>query len=309
MTPLSPPLRIFRRLPLLTLLALVVWLPVQASQAKPVPKPQLTDRVVVMGASLSAGLGLCKELEVATPFARLVDAALPQRGTDTLNLGYNPFFLSPEHNGRFLMDQAVAYEPTLVFAADFLFWYGMSFRWRGPEDRLRGLEAGLKQLERLSCPIIIGDYPDVRRALNGRHEVLKGPIVFPSMIPDESTRAAMNQRVREWAAGRTNVLLVPISQYLQGFGEGTPMKLPKDQVLQGEIADVLQVDLLHPKLNACLALLLVSLERVQQAGWGLTDDQVRWSMPELKAEVLRLTEPKRQRALERRRHRAKLAGR
>ncbi|MEZ5974964.1 MAG: hypothetical protein R3E96_09030 [Planctomycetota bacterium] len=33
----------------------------------PAPRADLLDRVVVMGASVSAGFGLCKDLEVATP--------------------------------------------------------------------------------------------------------------------------------------------------------------------------------------------------------------------------------------------------
>lgn len=275
---------------------------------EPAPRA-LTERVVVMGASLSAGLGLCKELEVATPFARLVDAAWVDPQPETLNLGFNPFFLSPRYNGRMLMDQAVAHDPTLVIAADFLFWYGMSFHWDREQDRLQGLEAGLRELERLSCPIVIGDYPDIRRALQGRHEILKGPIVFPSMIPDESTRAAMNARVREWAAERDHVVLVPISEFLEALGQGEPMLLPHGQTLEGPMDRILQVDLLHPKLDACLALLVTVMDQIVRADWGLREDQVRWSLPALRAQVFRLTEPKREAALARRRYRAELAGR
>ena len=270
----------------------------------------LTDRVVVIGASLSAGFGLCKELEVATPLSVLVDAALVDDGrAPSLNLGNNLTFWNPMYTGRYMMDRAVAAEPTLVIATDFLFWYGMSFRWWREEDRLKGLEEGLRQLERLSCPIVIGDFPDVRRALNGRHEITKRPVVFPSMIPEETTRAAMNQRVREWAAERDQVVLMPLDRFLAALGNGQPMPLPKGQSLQGSIEDILQVDLLHPKLDACLALVLNVMDGLVKADVGLAEDRVRWSLTELREQVMRSTAPERAASLASRARRAKLAGR
>ncbi|HPF15812.1 MAG TPA: hypothetical protein PLJ12_16225, partial [Planctomycetota bacterium] len=63
-------------MPSLLLALLCLFLaPTPQGDTKPT-SPGLLDRVVVMGASVSAGFGLCKELEVATPLSVLVDSAL-----------------------------------------------------------------------------------------------------------------------------------------------------------------------------------------------------------------------------------------
>ncbi len=249
----------------------------------------LLDRVVVMGASVSAGFGLCKEIEVATPLARLVDSAIVHPKAPALHLGENLFFLSPEYTGKHLMDQAVASQPTLVIAVDFLFWYGMYWRLPDAEARMQALELGLAQLERLSCPVVIGDFPDIRRALQGRHEVTKRPVVFLSMIPSETSRAAMNARVNEWAQARENVAVVPLSAFLNELASDEPLILPGGQVLQGSIAEILQVDLLHPKLAGCQALVLVVFEAISRKDWGLDLSRIRWSFATMRENLWELT--------------------
>ncbi|MCB9909700.1 MAG: hypothetical protein H6829_05465 [Planctomycetes bacterium] len=292
---------------LLALLCLFLA-PTPQGDTKPT-SPGLLDRVVVMGASVSAGFGLCKELEVATPLSVLVDAALVDAPHETQNLGENLLFLGPIYTGHYLAQQALEAKPTLLIAVDYLFWYGMFWRWDSGEERLAGLERGLKELERFDCPIVIGDFPDVRPALKGRHEVTKGPVIFPSMIPSEPVRQAMNDRVRAWAAAHDNVVLVSLADFLQQLSQGEAVPLPEGQSLQGTIPEILQVDLLHPRLAGCQALVLTIFDAVRKAGWGLDPARVRWSMAAFHEAVEARTQAKREAALasrERRRERAGL---
>ena len=280
---------------ILSLFLLAFASPAQEKKAAPGPA-KLLDRVAVMGASVSAGFGLSKELEVATPLAKLFDAALIDPPTETQNLADNLFFLGPFYKGKELTDRAIKSDPTLVVAVDFLFWYGMYYRHQKPADRMAGLERGLKQLERLDCPVVVGDFPDIRRALKGKHEVTGRPVVFPSMIPAEETRAAMNTRVHAWAAKRKNVVLVPLSTFLDDLATGKPLVLPQDQAFAGKVEEILQVDLLHPKLRGTQALVLTILDKVAQSGLAIDRENIRWSMDDMAKKLWQLTEDKREKA-------------
>ncbi|MEZ6003575.1 MAG: hypothetical protein R3F33_05250 [Planctomycetota bacterium] len=259
----------------------------------PAPRADLLDRVVVMGASVSAGFGLCKDLEVATPLADLWNAALVDEPRPALDLGQNLFFLNPVFTGARLAQTAAEAQPSLVIAVDFLFWYGMSFRWYGEESqRLVGLELGLKELEKLDCPLVIGDFPDVRRALHGTYEVTGRPVIFRSMIPEEETRAAMNERVRAWAAERPNVVLIPLAQILEDMATGQPMVLPGGQQLVGTPEEILQQDLLHPRLPATEGLVLKVLDALRESGLGLDPGRVFWSLEEVHAALMKDLAPR-----------------
>lgn len=128
------------------------------------PRPQptvLLDRVAVIGASATCGFGV--QTAVEGPFgpttapadlATAIRAVFDMHGPVNKQCSFF-FFSNPMTVGPTLMDAALESDPTIVFALDYLFWYGYGSRdvhgqpIAGNEAaRLELLEAGFKQLER-----------------------------------------------------------------------------------------------------------------------------------------------------------------
>src|SRR3989442_23267 len=120
-------------------------------------------RIVMVGASASAGftesepLGGPKTLRYR--LSGYLDAALLVAHEPVQNLANAMFFIQPEAAGRYQIDQAIKASPTLVVGIDFLFWFCYG---EGPtdKDRLQRFEKGLKLLETVLCPLVLGDIPD-----------------------------------------------------------------------------------------------------------------------------------------------------
>src|SRR5207247_465117 len=126
-------------------------------------------RIVMVGASASAGFTESEPLGgPKTPqyrLSRYLDAALLAAHEPVQNLANSMFFIQPEAAGRYQIDQALKARPTLVVGIDFLFWfcYGED---PTDKDRLQRFEKGLKLLEAVQCPLILGDIPDASGASN-----------------------------------------------------------------------------------------------------------------------------------------------
>jgi len=185
------------------------------------------DRVAVLGASVSAGFG-------GAPVGQLLDESLSgehqvQSVADTF------FYMSPFEKGRDQVQRAAALDPTAVFALDTLFWF--VYVSASAEQRLARLEHGLEQLEAFSAPLLVGDIPHMRDA----HPVM----IAPEAIPPPEQLARFNQRIREWARPRTNVYVIPFSDWVGPLLRGeevviTPGKPPEPS------AALMTFDKLHP---------------------------------------------------------------
>src|SRR5262245_51148811 len=162
-----------------TALALLVPLfllaPRQDGQAKPAHAPNLVERVVVIGASMSAGFG------TAHPFADALDASLRAPHRQVATFASELFFTEPLVRGRQEIAAAQDAEATLVVGIDFLFWFGY-----GAQDadgraidreaqRLELLEKGLGYLSELDCPLVLADFPDMTASL--------GKMLAPEQMP------------------------------------------------------------------------------------------------------------------------------
>src|SRR5262245_18863259 len=119
-------------------------------------------RIVMVGASASAGFTESEPLGgPKTPQYRLscyLESALVAPHEPVQNLANAMFFIQPEAAGRYQIDQALQARPTLLVGIDFLFWFCYS---EGPtdKDRLQRFERGLKLLEAVPCPLVLGDIP------------------------------------------------------------------------------------------------------------------------------------------------------
>src|SRR6266498_5629682 len=148
--------------------------PPKAASASSKPKASAATkspwaRIVMVGASASAGftetepLGGPKTLQYR--LSRYLDAALLAAHEPVQNLANAMFFIQPEAAGRYQIDQALKAKPTLVVGIDFLFWFCYG---EGPtdKDRLQRFEKGLKLLEAVQFPLVLGDIPDASGASN-----------------------------------------------------------------------------------------------------------------------------------------------
>ena len=240
----------------------VLWLcPIAPAQAADAPAEPLTARIHVVGASLSAGTG--NSLELVTPkdvrFGRFLAAALPAEGVRVEDHGDMWFFMEPARKGEKQVDAALASSPTLVVALDFLFWYGYGDGFRSDDDRLANLERGLAQLDRFTCPIVIGDLPDIRVALGGKGP-LGTPLVTPEMIPREVALTRLNVRIAEWMAQRPRVAQVPLAPMLARMQAGQELTLRGNTWQPTAISEVLQGDLLHPTTRGTIWVTLATLD-------------------------------------------------
>ena len=130
---------------------------------------RLWQKIVLVGASASAGFTVSEPLggtnTARLRLSRYVDSAVIVPHAPALNLANALFFFQPESAGREQMSRAFQEQPSLVLGVDFLFWFCYG---KGTNDaeRLRRFEVGLKLLEPVTCPLVLGDIPDASAAVN-----------------------------------------------------------------------------------------------------------------------------------------------
>ena len=166
------------------------------------------ERIAVIGASVSAGFASPK-------LASLLAEQLPDSAVgDFADL---QMFRAPRRSGAEQIEQARAFEPSAVFAVDFLFWYvygsGMEL-----EERRAALAGGLTALDRLDAPVVVGDLPDVRGAAEW--------MIAPSAVPSAGELDALNRELRAWAAAREQVIVVPLAAWVAQLRAGGEIAVP-----------------------------------------------------------------------------------
>ena len=130
---------------LLSLALLACQSPVALPPSPETAAPQLA-RIAVVGASASRGFGLSLELEVDCSLSPFLDAALTLAHEELLNLSDGMMFSDPSSKGAEQLEEASAFAPSLLIAADFPFWFGYGGWNSSLEQRLARLDRGL-QLE------------------------------------------------------------------------------------------------------------------------------------------------------------------
>ncbi len=244
----------------------------------PAAKPPW-GRIVMVGASASAGF------TEAEPFGgpktlqhRLslyLDAALLAAHEPVQDLANAMFFLQPEAAGRYQIDLALKARPTLVVGIDFLFWfcYGED---PSEKERLQRFEKGLKLLENVQCPLVLGDIPDASGASND--------MLPADQIPSAATMSAANRRLKEWAAGRRQIVIVSLSGFMRTAMADQALTIHGHIVPAGKTRELLQSDKLHPSALGSAVLALAILDAVQSKWPAPSTAEIRWDPKE----VLRL---------------------
>jgi len=218
----------------------------------------ILKRIVMIGASATSGFTNQEPFGgTNTQFLQLnryVDAAIPAPHESVQNLSSAFFFTNPQKYSETQMARALKADPTLVIGLDFLFWscYGQG---SNDVERLTRFEQGLKLLENLPCPLVVGDLPDASGAV--------GKILSAKQMPSSNALATANARLATWAAPRTNVFVISLANFMRTAAQDEPLAAKHNTFAAGTTRRLLQEDGLHPTTAGCSVLALAILEAVE----------------------------------------------
>lgn len=246
----------------------------EAEAAEALPAP--LQRVAVIGASATCGFGV--EAQTQGPFATttvpadlgtVVQAMMPDGSTVTRHCSIF-FFTESVTVGPSLMTDALADDPTLIVAIDYLFWYGYGSRDADAgaideeSDRLALLEKGLKQLERCTCPVVVGDFPNMEDAV--------GKMLSVGQLPRPATLKKLNERLRAWAKEHDNVVVAPLAELVESMKAGKEVRIGKEVWPAKTMKDVIQPDQLHPTVDGLVLMAQLALHEVDEASDAIDVD-------------------------------------
>jgi hypothetical protein len=248
-------------------------------------------RIVMIGASATAGF---TESELfggpqtaQYKLSRYVEAALIGPHEPVRSLASTLLFLQPETEAQREIDLAKEAKPSMVIGVDFLFWfcYGEG---RTDQERLARFEKGLKLLEAIPCPLVIGDIPDASGALNR--------MLGPEEMPSTAAMAAANRRLKEWASARRNVAIVPLSSFMRTVIANGALSIHGRTLPAGKTGIFLQNDRLHPSAPGCAVLALMALDSFQSRHPEVAASEIRWDPQEVFRRGYNSSQPPNQRS-------------
>ena len=240
-------------------------------------------RIVVIGASASAGFTLSEPFGgTNTAKCKLnpyLDAAIITPHAPVKNLATALMFLNPESFGPMQIEAATNARPTLVIGLDFLFWfcYGDG---RTDADRAQRFETGLKLLEQIPGPLVIGDIPDASAATNTG-------IISASQVPSNAARRAANQRMQKWAAAHPQVAVVPLAEFMRATMADQAVALHGQMLPAGQTRALLQADQLHPNPRGAVTLTLGILEALSSKHPEFSTNEICWDREKVFREGLK----------------------
>lgn len=237
---------------LLALLIACLFLP--ACTAAPLARP------AILGASASAGFGCETTGPDGKPY--LVDmesvyhAAVPGLRPRPVFLADASFYTRPRQAQTEQIDAALAANPSVLIAIDYLFWSVYAYRDKAmtPEaieqDRHDALQKALAQLNRFHGPIIVGDIPDMHASV--------GHMLSEQNVPPHNQLEDFNRTITTWAAARpanAPAIIIPIANLGRAVESHTGLSTTYQTFTPEQAAELLQPDHLHPT-PAGLAVLL-----------------------------------------------------
>lgn len=234
--------------------------PSPAPAAAPGPAPALYRKVFLIGASVSAGFCTDEALGGSrTPefrFRNYLDAALTGAHEPVVSEASKLLFFDPGKSLGKQVEAANAAQPSLVLGLDALFWfcYGSG---QTSDQRLAHFEEGLKLLEKIDLPLVVGDLPDASRAVGG--------ILSQDEMPEPEILVRCNQRLKSWASGRPNVVLFPLAEMMKATGAGEEFTFAGRTWAKGKSGELLQGDHLHPSPAGLAALAVATLQAADPA--------------------------------------------
>lgn len=228
-------------------------------------------RMAMIGASVTAGFTFSEPLggsnTVQFRLSRYIDASVIAPHSAVENFGNALFFLRPEPLGRAQVRQALDANPTAVIGIDFLFWFCYGDK-MDDAARMQRFESGLKMLEEIRCPLVLGNIPDASAAAN--------VILSPEQIPSAAVRSAANQRLREWASSRSNVRVIDLAGFMSAAIANRSLTIRGYTWPEGRTRAFLQTDHLHASKQGCAALALAVNDAILSLCPKASAEAVRW---------------------------------
>lgn len=179
------------------------------------PGPALpTERIAIVGASVSAGFG-------GTPFGDAFGQATKRcpgtsatkgsRCTEAVESWANALlFRDPAGETHAQLDKAIAFHATTVVAIDLLFWHVYNSR---------NVDAGLAELDKVLATgawVIVGDVPLITTA---------SELLLPkAAIPSRAELDAANAKITAWAQ-QDHVVFVPLAEWTAPLRAGGDVEI------------------------------------------------------------------------------------
>jgi hypothetical protein len=219
-------------------------------------KPITLERVAVTGASVTAGWGL-QTPPIKGDFGgypinlkHIVDAMILAPHEEVAYFGEQMFFTRPVVYGSKLIEEITEYDPTLIVAVDYLFWFAYgNVGIAGEKYRINKFKEGLSILENIQSHLIIGNIPDVRKAI--------GKVLSASQVPTVETIRKMNNMLRSWALLHPNVKVLNVYELYKALLDDATLTTSSYTWPAGSQEKLLQKDMLHTTFEGTVAASLV----------------------------------------------------
>lgn len=225
-------------------------------------------RLGVLGASVSDGFG-CRLRE--TREDGVYEGTFRMATMLQLVCNDRPLQIEDRADGRMFLgvkkvggDAAAAVkkaEPQAVIALDYLFWYCYGLHGtKEPEQaeaaRLAKFEQGLAELAKFDVPVVVGDIPDMSRAV--------GKMLVASQMPPLASIAAANARLSAWAKEHSDVRVVPLSKMIQQLHDEKVVEVAGKRFAATAEQPLLQRDELHATPAGLAAIACVLVDELAQ---------------------------------------------
>ncbi len=241
----------------------------------------------MIGASASAGFVLSEPFggtnTAKCKLSHYLDAAIIAPHAPVKNLATSLMFMNPDAFAPMQIEAATNARPTLVIGVDFLFWfcYGDG---RTDTDRAQRFEQGLKLLEQIPCPLVVGDIPDVSAATNTG-------IISSEQVPSAAARAAANQRLKAWSAAHPQVSVVPLAEFMRATMANEAIKLHNGTLPAGKTRALMQADQLHPNPRGAAVLTMGILDALVSKQPKFSAQEVNWDTEKVLRAGLKAAQP------------------
>lgn len=226
-----------------------------APAAPAVGAPALLERIVLLGASVTAGFDISEPFGGAKTFeyrlANYIEAALAHPHQPVTTQANAFFFLKPAETLRAQLKATLEAQPSLVVGLDTLFWfcYGNA---ANEKERVERFESGLRLMEEITVPMVLGDIPNASQAVGG--------ILAKKQMPELSTIEQCNERLKAWAADRRHVTIFPLSRVMAAAINNDELRLGSIAWPKGKSRILLQRDGLHPTAAGLAGLAIAVLD-------------------------------------------------
>ena len=223
------------------------------------------ERVAVTGASVTAGWGL-QTPPIKGEFGgypinlkHIVDAMILAPHEEVAYFGESMFFTRPVVYGSKLIDEITEYDPTLIVAVDYLFWFAYgNVGFAGEKYRINKFKEGLSILENIQSHLIIGNIPDVRKAI--------GKVLSASQVPAIETIQKMNNMLRSWALLHPKVKVLNVYELYKDLLDDATLTTSSYTWPAGSQEKLLQKDMLHTTFEGTVAVSLVVADAIGLEG-------------------------------------------